>query len=289
MVAAARNNPARAVAQFEEALKRNPNLADVLADIVAVRLRERKPELAIERCREQLARTPNNPFAHALLGQVYLVTGKVPEAEASFKKAVALNPNLIGPYLQLAAIYRARGTLGKAETECREALKRDPKNIAALMTLGVLQQEGRRPKEAIATYEKLLAVDANFAPAANNLAWLLAHHGGNIDVALGWAQTARRLMPEDPAAADTLGWIYYQKNVPDAAIPLLQEAAEKLKNPAVEYHLGMAYYKKGDKAQARQHLSQALGMSRNFEGAAEAQAALTALGVASRHGQVPAR
>ena len=61
------------------------------------------------------------------------------------------------------------------------------------------------------------------------------------------AQTARRGMPDSPAAADTLGWVYYQKGVYRPAIDMLREAlklGEKNKapdNPNIHYHLGMAY------------------------------------------------
>ncbi len=58
--------------------------------------------------------------------------------------------------------------------------------------------------------------------------------GGNIDVAMSLAQIARRGMPDSPDAADTLGWVYYQKGVYGSAISMLQEALklqEKTKAP----------------------------------------------------------
>ena len=56
-----------------------------------------------------------------------------------------------------------------------------------------------------------LEIRKDFAPAANNVAWVLAEHGGNIDEALNWAQVAKEKMPQDPSIMDTLGWIYYKK------------------------------------------------------------------------------
>jgi hypothetical protein len=57
------------------------------------------------------------------------------------------------------------------------------------------------------------------------------------------AQTAKEELPNAPAVSDTLGWIFYKKNVYLKAIGLLTESAEKLPdNPVVHYHLGMAYY-----------------------------------------------
>jgi len=55
---------------------------------------------------------------------------------------------------------------------------------------------------------------------------VLLQSGGNVDVALSLAQTARRGMPDSPNAADTLGWVYYQKGAYRSAIDLFQEALQ---------------------------------------------------------------
>jgi Tfp pilus assembly protein PilF len=45
-------------------------------------------------------------------------------------------------------------------------------------------------------------------------------------------------------------------------------------NAAVIYHLGMAYYKKGDMVNARAELEKALQLDENFSGADEAKRVL---------------
>ena len=54
--------------------------------------------------------------------------------------------------------------------------------------------------------------------------------GENIDEALNLAQKAKEQVPDDPHISDTLGWIYYKKNVPSRAIVYLKEANEKVPN-----------------------------------------------------------
>jgi tetratricopeptide (TPR) repeat protein len=62
------------------------------------------------------------------------------------------------------------------------------------------------------------------------------------------------------------------------AISLLQESAEKLPdNPLVHYHLGMAYYKKGEKDRAKEILAHALQLSQAFPGADQAKEVLSTL------------
>jgi Flp pilus assembly protein TadD len=48
-------------------------------------------------------------------------------------------------------------------------------------------------------------------------------------------------------------------------------------NPIYQYHLGLAYLKSGDKVKARSALEQALQLSSDFDGAAEAKKVLAGL------------
>ena len=132
--------------------------------------------------------------------------------------------------------------------------------------------------EAKAKYEKVIALDSRAPVAANNLAWIYAETGGNLDIALQLAQTAKGQLPERPEVNDTLGWLYYKKGLSTLAVPPLKESVKSdPKNPIYQYHLGLAYAKNGDTANARQALTQALALKADFEGAADAKRVLASL------------
>ncbi len=121
-------------------------------------------------------------------------------------------------------------------------------------------------------YREALSIDPDFAPAANNLAYLLAQQDRDIDVALGYAQQAKEKLPDDPGVMDTLGWIYYKKGFYDSAISELNESLKQIPgNPIVHYHLGMAYYKKGEPLLAKKELQEALRLSDHFSEADNAR------------------
>jgi tetratricopeptide (TPR) repeat protein len=137
--------------------------------------------------------------------------------------------------------------------------------------LGIIYDVQKKYDKAKECYQKALKINPKFAPAANNLAYLYMEQGGNIDEALALAQTAKQQFPDDPHISDTLGWAYYKKNIFSRAIVYLKEANEKVVgNSLMRYHLGMAYYKNGDKEQAKRELRKALELDSKFPGAEEA-------------------
>lgn len=77
---------------------------------------------------------------------------------------------------------------------------------------------------------------------------------------------------------DTLGWVYYKRDMANLAIQPLEQSVRKDPGNAIyHYHLGLAYLKTGDKDKARGALRQALNLQANFDGAAEARRALSSL------------
>jgi tetratricopeptide (TPR) repeat protein len=132
-------------------------------------------------------------------------------------------------------------------------------------------------------YQQALNIEPNNPLASNNLAYVILQQGGNVDVALSMAQTARRGMPDSPNAADTLGWAYYQKGVYQSAIDSFQEALrlnEKnhgAEDATVHYHLGLAYQKANQSALARQQLERVLKINPNYPKAADVRKALSEL------------
>jgi tetratricopeptide (TPR) repeat protein len=139
------------------------------------------------------------------------------------------------------------------------------------MMLGTIYEMKKDNAASEKHYRAALELKPKFAPAANNLAYLLSQKEDRYDEAYKYASIAKELLPEDPMVMDTLGWIYYKKGLYELATAELADSAEKLKdNAVVLYHLGMAYYKKGQHTLAKAQLQKALALDENFDGAKEA-------------------
>ena len=113
--------------------------------------------------------------------------------------------------------------------------------------------------EARQLYQDILKQDPDNALILNNLAYMMAESGTDLDQALGYAQRAKYVMPNNPEVSDTLGWIYIKKNLSDNAIDIFKDLTKREPGRSTfHYHLGMAFYQKGDKYQAKQSLQSAL-------------------------------
>lgn len=282
LIARSEKHDADALQHFEQALKTTPEFIDSLAQIVSIKVAQGKQDEARTRLIQHQNLAPKNPAIRILLGQLAVSKKEYDQAELAFKQAIELNDGAMAAYTGLAETYLRRGKTDEAIKEYKTALSKNPKLIGAHMVLGMIYESQNKFDDAQASYQEALKVNSRFAPAANNLAWLMIEHGGNSDVALGYAQTARELLPNDPSVADTIGWIYYQKKVYMQAAALLKEAAEKLPNEAiVQFHYGMALFKNGNKPEAIKSLERSLQLNANHPGAAEAKATLATLGSSS--------
>jgi tetratricopeptide (TPR) repeat protein len=196
-------------------------------------------------------------------------------AETALQKAIQLNPANLDAVILLSKVEMARGEGDQALATAYKSIETNPRNVTAYFFAGTMEELRGRPQRAEDVYRKALEVDPNYAPAANNLAYLMLENKESIDEALSLAQTARQKMPDSPSAADTLAWIYYQKGLYDVAADLLQEAVQKAPdNATYHYHIGMVYQKQMNTAAARKHLERTLQINPNFPDASKIRATL---------------
>ena len=159
--------------------------------------------------KKQAPLVPTSAMHQFLLGETHRARRESKPAEAAYLAAIALDERLPGPYLQLGSLHAASGQYDQALARVGKAIEVNPRNIGALMLAVVIHEKRGDIPKAREHYEKVLALSPRFAPAANNLVWLLSEHGGDKDRALALAQTAKELVPEAPHVSDTL-----ERNVP---------------------------------------------------------------------------
>ena len=262
VVSGLQRRPADAIAHFERALERTPSSIESLEEVVSTLISQGQVSQAHERVRRQVALNPRDPRFHDLLGRILAHTKKFQESEAAFKKAIALDGMLLTSYAHLSELYVQQGKVDQAIKEFEMILEQSPRQVWALMTLGLLHEHRKDYSGAIARYEEALRVNSKFAPAANNLAWILVEHVGDKERALPYAEIARQGLPHDPYVADTMGWIYYQKQMYAKSVSLLKEAVDRLpRHPLILYHYGIAQHANKQRDEAIKALNRFLTLA----------------------------
>jgi tetratricopeptide (TPR) repeat protein len=248
---------------LELALAAKPDSAEVLGALVQVDHRQDKLADGYARIRAARDANPDNAKLQLLFGEISAAARRTDDAEAAFRKAMELEPNALGAYQSLAALFVMTGRVPEAISTYERAIEQRPSSGHLYLMLASLLEASGRPEEAIGHYEKAIEFEPGLAVAKNNLAYLLAERGQDLDRALDLAQEAKAELPDSPNAADTLGWVLYKKNVPAAAINYLREAVGGLSPedpnlPLVRHHLALAYEANEEPEEAIAMLEQAV-------------------------------
>jgi tetratricopeptide (TPR) repeat protein len=250
---------------YQQALDKDPSSADGLSGLMNTYFVQKQFDKAVAAANTQIAKSPNNANFYDLLGTA-LFNGKkdLPGAEAALHKAVELDKNNSDALEKLGKVQVQEGSADKALALYLQSVKDNPRDVTFYILSGELYEAKKDWDHAKTMYQQALSVSPEHPLASNNLAYVILMQGGNVDVAMGLAQTARRGIPDSPNAADTLGWAYYQKGIYQSAISQFQEAirlAEKRGDPDaadLHYHLGLAYRKDNKTGPARQQLEKAV-------------------------------
>jgi len=192
------------------------------------------------------------------------------EAETALKKATQLDKGNADAWLKLSQVQAARGEVEDAIRTADSGLQDNPQQVPLYLLKGKFYEFKNNPDKARQCYQAALELNPQSPQASNDMAFLLTQTGGNLDVALSLAQTARRGMPDSPNAADTLGWVLYQKGAYKSAIEAFRQAIDlsqksrSHESPTLHFHLGLAYQRDGQSTLARQQLQQVLKIDPNY-------------------------
>jgi len=259
---ATRKNSAAARRSYERALELSPGFIEALSGLTFLDLQARVPAQAIARLEPEIAKQPTKGPLLALLARSQIAAGDQAGAEQALRRAVSVDPRFTAGYSMLAQLYIQQRRIDEARAEFEGIVQRDPSAVDARTMVGLLLEAQGRHDDARKSYEATVKSTENAPVAANNLAFIYAEQGTNLDVALQLATSAKQRLPDDPNVDDTIGWVYYKKDLASLAIGPLQDSLKKQPDAAeVLYHLGLSYAKLGDKAKARDALERALKLN----------------------------
>lgn len=274
----ARRDFAGAAREYDRALSLNPVDHVALAGRLLIDVGAKRPQDGRARLTRAIAKEPGNTDLLILAARFEHTAGDIPAAEKHLRAVLEKDAANLEAYTVLGDIYMRQHRLDEARREFEEVVKRNPDSVPARTMIGMILYVQQKNDESKKVYEQILSTTKRAPVAANNLAWIYATEGQQLDIALQLAQDAKRLMPDSADVNDTLGWVYYKKDLHEMAVKTLESSVQKdPRNPMYLYHLGLAAAKAGEADKARKALEEALRLQPNFDGAEEARKALASI------------
>jgi FimV-like protein len=264
----------RARAVVERALLLDSSSIEVVGVAVALEIAQNNPAGARARLETRLSQG-TTPELLVFAGRTYQALKDPAAAEKVLRQAIEQDPSGNDAYAILGSMYIGQNRIDEAIREYEALSLKQAKPVGPLTITGMLLERQGKVDAAMKKYDDALDLDSRAAVASNNLAWILAERGQDLERALQLAQTAVAGSPDKPEVLDTLGWVYYKRNQPSLAIPYFRQCAQMSPNVAeYHYHLGLALLQNGDKPNGRASLQRALDLKPNPTVAADVRRAL---------------
>jgi tetratricopeptide (TPR) repeat protein len=207
---------------------------------------------------QALEKHPDDPGFLDIKARLLVHLGRGEEARAALDKALAVEPEFAPALEVMGTITAQAGDHERALAlfkRATEADKSEPENpYKAAQTAAMLG----RIDEAKEFLRTSLQRSPGHLGACNDLAWYLADEGEDLDYAFELAQRAIKVNA-NADTLDTLGWVQFKREKPEAAEKAFNLALQKRPNwPSTQYRLGLVFASLGRSDQAQEILKAAL-------------------------------
>lgn len=187
-----KNSIEGAIRASERARRLDPDSADVLMTVGAVKIATGDYEGAVESFRKAVARQPASAEAMVGLGSSLQKKHDDTAAEIAYRRAIELLPTWWVPHNEAGLLYSEEQRLADAEREFRAVIKLNPSNGWGYMNLGVVQIKRGRLRDATVVLERAAALGQ---PGAYSNLGYCYYFLGDFDRAAAFYRKAVELAP----------------------------------------------------------------------------------------------
>jgi predicted Zn-dependent protease len=130
-------------------------------------------------------------------------------------------------------------------------LERHPHHPSLEYERAVILEQAGRVHDSVDALQRLLGERTDDPTLLNALGYTLADHNLELSHAESLIRRALVVMPDNPAALDSLGWVRFRQGDSKAALTSLERAYYISHDSEIAAHWGEALWASGDHSQAR--------------------------------------
>lgn len=258
-LALSENKPAEAEKIFRAHYAPGQTNLRPLTGLVESLMMQKRNEDAIHVLQGDLAKLPGRMEVQTMLANAFAISGEVDSAVKTMEELAAAHPENADIRLRLGQLQALKGDLQSAIVNFQKARGLAPQSPAPVLSLAEAEERLGQSDTARQDYQSVLKLDPANLVALNNLAYITADRGGNLDDALHMIMTASQRVPKQPNFTDTLGYIYLKQKKVDSALRVFSDLAQHYPaNATFRFHHALALLESGSKEQARKELQAAL-------------------------------
>lgn len=260
---------------LNKGLALQPDSLPMQRALIMLDVDDKKFDAALAKARDIQKKQPKLNAGHALEGDIHMIAKDWGKAAAAYRAGLKAAPTT-DLAQRLHAALMIDGKAGEANTAANDWLKAHPKDNGFRLFLAESANQRKDYAAAVAQYRSLLAAEPNNAAVLNNLAWSLGQM--KDPKALGYAEQANKLAPDQPAIMDTLGVLLVEQGDTARGLDLLDKAVQLAPQPGpIHLNRAKALIKAGKKTEAKQQLDELAKLGDQFPGHAEVAALLKGL------------
>jgi tetratricopeptide (TPR) repeat protein len=139
-----------------------------------------------------------------------------------------------------------------------ESLERHPQHPSIEYDRAVILEQAGHVHESVRAFEQLLTQRPDDPQVENALGYTLADHSLELSRAETLIRRALSVMPDSPAALDSLGWVHYRRGDAHGAADMLARAYAIDHDAEIAAHWGEALWVSGAQSEARKVWAAAL-------------------------------
>jgi tetratricopeptide (TPR) repeat protein len=240
----------RARELLEVAQREQPQNVDVLYNLACVEQAARRTEAAVALLAQAARLAPQRGDVQRLLALATGDLGALADSAAAWDRYLKLAPADDVARRERGFIAFQMGQFEHGVAELRWFVARHPDDAVGYFELGAAENKDN-PAQALAEYDRALALKADFA-AAHSARGSLYYQMGNAEAALADLEAAAALRPDDAVSLDRLGQTYLALDRAADAVGALRKAASLApEDSKTMLHLARALADAGQAAESK--------------------------------------